>query len=65
MPNTCFHCDEPIPKGINLFVTIDKKKQPMCCIGCQAVAQTIVDNNLTQYYQFRTEPDSKRCRFNP
>jgi Cu2+-exporting ATPase len=59
MPNTCFHCDEPIPKGINLFVTIDKKKQPMCCIGCQAVAQTIVDNNLTQYYQFRTEPAQK------
>jgi Cu2+-exporting ATPase len=31
----------------------------MCCIGCQAVAQTIVDNNLTQYYQFRTEPAQK------
>ncbi len=31
----------------------------MCCIGCQAVAQTIVDNNLTQYYQVRTEPAAK------
>ena len=59
MPNSCFHCNEPIPQGINLYVSIDKKKQPMCCIGCQAVAQTIVDNNLTQYYQFRTEPAQK------
>jgi len=59
MPNTCFHCDEPIPQGIKLFVNISQKQQPMCCIGCQAVAQTIVDNNLTQYYQFRTEPAHK------
>jgi Cu2+-exporting ATPase len=31
----------------------------MCCIGCQALAQTIVDNNLTQYYEYRTEPAQK------
>ena len=31
----------------------------MCCIGCQAVAQTIVDNGLTQYYSVRTEPAQK------
>ena len=27
----------------------------MCCPGCQAVAQAIVDNNLTDYYKYRTE----------
>jgi len=59
MQSSCFHCDEIIPQGITLCVTINHKKQPMCCIGCQAVAQTIVDNNLTQYYQFRTEPAHK------
>ena len=37
----------------------------MCCIGCQAVAQTIVDNNLTQYYQFRTEPAQKGTELIP
>ena len=62
---SCFHCDEPIPKGINLYVTINKVKQPMCCIGCQAVAQTIVDNDLTQYYQFRTEPAQKGANLIP
>ncbi len=59
MPTKCFHCFEPIPSRIDLYVTINNKKQPMCCIGCQAVAQTIVDNNLTQYYQVRTEPAQK------
>ena len=33
----------------------------MCCIGCQAVAQAIVDNGLADYYQNRDAlPDSPR-----
>jgi len=28
----------------------------MCCPGCVAVAQAIVDQGLTDYYQYRTEP---------
>jgi len=56
---SCFHCNESIPQGIDLTVSINNKTQPMCCIGCQAVAQTIVDNNLTQYYAVRTEPANK------
>lgn len=58
-PENCFHCNEIVPLGLMLCVTINQKKRPMCCIGCQAVAQTIVDNNLTQYYQVRTEPAQK------
>jgi len=27
----------------------------MCCPGCQAVAQAIVDNGLTDFYRYRTE----------
>jgi len=65
MSNSCFHCAEVIPHGISLFVNINQKQQPMCCIGCQAVAQTIVDNNLTQYYQFRTEPAQKGSELIP
>jgi len=65
MSTSCFHCNEVIPSGINLYVTINQKEQPMCCIGCQAVAQTIVDNNLTQYYQFRTEPAQKGAELIP
>lgn len=56
---SCFHCGEYIPKGINLYVNIDEHDQVMCCLGCQAVATTIVENNLTEYYRFRTEPANK------
>ncbi len=59
MTSQCFHCNEAVPRGINLSVEISQIQQPMCCIGCQAVAQTIVDNGLTQYYAVRTEPAQK------
>ncbi|MCH2056518.1 MAG: cadmium-translocating P-type ATPase [Thalassotalea sp.] len=59
MSASCFHCGELIPPGIDLTVVIDDKAQPMCCAGCEAVAQTIVDNKLTDYYKFRTENAQK------
>jgi len=55
VPKSCFHCGEIIPNGIKLSVIINTKTQAMCCIGCQAVAQTIVENNFSDYYRFRTE----------
>jgi len=55
----CFHCGEQVPKGVELQVKINNIVQPMCCIGCESVATAIVDNNLTDYYRFRTEPASK------
>ncbi len=59
MSINCFHCGELVPNGIDLTTTIENIKQPMCCVGCQAVAQTIVDNNLTDYYRFRSAPAQK------
>ncbi|MEN8216086.1 MAG: heavy metal translocating P-type ATPase metal-binding domain-containing protein, partial [Pseudomonadota bacterium] len=50
----CYHCDLPVPDNLNLFVTIDGKAQPMCCHGCQAVAQAIVDAGLPDFYKHRT-----------
>lgn len=59
MSKSCFHCSEPVPNGLDLSVTIDGINQPMCCVGCESVAQTIVDNQLTDYYRFRTEAAPK------
>jgi Cu2+-exporting ATPase len=50
----CYHCGLPIPDNLNLFVTINGEPQPMCCIGCQAVAQAIVDAKLEDFYKYRT-----------
>jgi Cu2+-exporting ATPase len=52
---SCFHCGLPVPTGSHYSVTIDGTAHDMCCPGCQAVAQAIVDNNLTDYYKYRTE----------
>lgn len=36
-------------------MVIFEQPEPMCCPGCAAVAQSIVDNQLTDFYRFRTE----------
>lgn len=51
---TCYHCGLPIPESIDLSVIINGESQAMCCAGCQAVAQAIVDNGLTDFYTYRT-----------
>jgi len=51
----CYHCGQPLPRGIDLKVEIAGAAQSMCCRGCQAVAEAIVAGGLTDYYRFRTE----------
>jgi Cu2+-exporting ATPase len=51
----CFHCGLPVPAGVALDVTINDEPQPMCCYGCQAVAQAIVNAGHTDFYRHRTE----------
>ncbi|WP_404339816.1 heavy metal translocating P-type ATPase [Pseudoalteromonas mariniglutinosa] len=59
MPNNCFHCLESVPKGFTATVEIDGADQPMCCIGCQSVAENIVAQGMTDYYKFRTVRSGK------
>ena len=49
----CFHCGLPLP-AVSYSVVIDGAAHDTCCRGCQAVAQTIVDNGLASYYRHRT-----------
>lgn len=57
----CYHCGLPVPQGLDLFVEIGGESRAMCCAGCQAVAQAIVANGLTDYYQHRDAlPESPR-----
>ncbi|MCC5869203.1 MAG: heavy metal translocating P-type ATPase [Gammaproteobacteria bacterium] len=49
----CFHCGEPVPRGVQLDVEIDGTAQAMCCAGCQAAAQLIRDLGLANFYRFR------------
>lgn len=51
----CFHCGERVPANSHWSVVIDQQHRPMCCPGCEAVAQAIVDSGLNDYYNHRTE----------
>jgi len=51
----CFHCGETIPAGTSLCVVRDGRQHPVCCAGCQAVAELIFSSGLGRYYQFRQE----------
>ncbi|MEO2265772.1 heavy metal translocating P-type ATPase [Pseudoalteromonas sp. YIC-656] len=55
----CFHCLEPVPTGFNEVVEFNNNAQPVCCIGCQAVAETIIAQGMSDYYKYRTESAGK------
>ncbi|MCF8149833.1 MAG: heavy metal translocating P-type ATPase [Burkholderiaceae bacterium] len=57
----CYHCGLPMPTGVEILVEIDGQPRAMCCAGCQAVAQAIVDSGLADYYRHRDAmPESPR-----
>jgi P-type Cu2+ transporter len=52
----CFHCGLPVPPGATFHSYVLGEDRPMCCPGCQAVANAIVENGMEDYYRHRTEP---------
>ncbi len=52
---SCFHCGLTVPAGSGYNTIIEGKKRDMCCPGCLAVAETIVNSGLDTYYKHRTE----------
>jgi Cu2+-exporting ATPase len=50
----CFHCGLPVPADCHYPVVIEGAVRPLCCRGCQAVAQAIVAAGLTDFYRHRT-----------
>ncbi|WP_372942272.1 heavy metal translocating P-type ATPase [Shewanella sp.] len=61
----CFHCNEPVTTGTQFTTVINGQAQPMCCPGCQAVSQAIMDAGLSSYYQFRSEPGNRQTALVP
>lgn len=59
MHQTCYHCSEAVPADCQLHIKVKGTSKPVCCIGCQAVANAILDEGLSQYYKFRDTPAEK------
>ena len=50
----CFHCGLPALRDTKFGVSFDGSFRKMCCVGCEAVAKTIVDAGLDNYYRQRS-----------
>ncbi len=50
---SCFHCLQPLPADGGYTIRLLDRDYAVCCYGCQAVAQTIADQGLLHFYQFR------------
>jgi len=54
-PEHCFHCGEPAPAGSHYRIVYQGEAKSACCLGCEAVAQTIIDSGNADYYRLRTD----------
>ncbi len=54
-PDICFHCGLDIPAGTRFSAKVLEEKRKMCCAGCAAVAEAIVDSGQESFYRHRTE----------
>jgi Cu2+-exporting ATPase len=54
MNANCFHCDLKNPIGQKYQQNVLGKRRYFCCPGCLAIAQTISENNLEDFYRYRS-----------
>lgn len=52
----CYHCGEPVPRGLGIEACIDGRATAVCCAGCKAVAELIHAQGLGAWYTFRSDP---------
>ncbi|MCZ2720314.1 heavy metal translocating P-type ATPase [Marinomonas sp. 15G1-11] len=50
----CFHCGDPVPRNLCITSTVDNEEVSFCCYGCQAIADFIRGEDLSQYYRHRS-----------
>lgn len=59
MTQQCYHCDQSIPVNFQCSLYIQGLEKFFCCYGCHAVTQTLLDFNLSDYYQYRDSPNPR------
>jgi len=54
-PLPCYHCGLPVPAGSPFQARVLGEARALCCPGCQAVAEAIVNGALESYYLHRSD----------
>lgn len=57
--SSCFHCGLPVAEELDISIEYKNESRPMCCYGCQAVSQAIIDSGMDAFYQYRTSKAEK------
>ena len=52
---SCFHCGLPLDPNFRESIPVSGRPRSFCCHGCLAVARSIVDAGLEEYYEHRRE----------
>jgi Cu2+-exporting ATPase len=58
-PTSCFHCGLPVAGGLNINIVYRGEEKPMCCHGCEAVAEAIINSGMDDFYKYRTSNPEK------
>lgn len=61
----CYHCGTTVGDDNRWSLEINGQTQPMCCPGCQSVAQAIITGGLGRYYDFRTSTAERPATARP
>lgn len=56
---SCFHCGDILPDGAPIYAQLGNCNQPVCCIGCKAVAEFIHGSGLDAFYKHREAPSAE------
>ncbi|WP_016954900.1 heavy metal translocating P-type ATPase [Catenovulum agarivorans] len=57
--SSCYHCNEPIPLDCRLTIQVNGENKAVCCTGCQAVANVILQGGFDGYYKYRQSSAEK------
>jgi Cu2+-exporting ATPase len=52
---SCFHCGAAISGNVDIRARVQSRLEPVCCRGCQAVAEWIEGSGLNGFYAHRTD----------
>ncbi|MDR3087419.1 MAG: heavy metal translocating P-type ATPase [Azoarcus sp.] len=61
----CYHCGLPVSPETRYYADVDNVPRRMCCAGCEAVAQAIIGNGLSDYYRHRDAMPAARAEAMP
>ena len=56
--NNCYHCGQAVAENIHLTARVFGEERSMCCVGCQAVTNAIVQSGSESFYQYRSDTNT-------